>query len=139
MGKPNRRRHAALPLPQPAPALRSADDNPEIDLQETVYVHGGAALAVQERFRASNSACEVDLTGQVNAETAYRRSLGAVGGAGDFLRAASRAPENAEKLSPARTVAFDYLLEDEQYRDNPRYRGIAHEREVVDISFNDTI
>lgn len=45
------------------------------------------------RFVAVNSALEIDLTGQVNAETAQGRHIGLVGGQMDFVRAANRAPE----------------------------------------------
>jgi acetyl-CoA hydrolase len=45
------------------------------------------------RFVAINGALEVDLTGQVNAETASGRHVGLVGGQMDFVRAANRAPE----------------------------------------------
>ena len=47
-------------------------------------------LAAQYRLVAINSAIEVDLTGQVNSETAASRYVGAVGGATDFLRGAAR-------------------------------------------------
>ena len=45
-------------------------------------------LAQIERFTALNSAVEVDLSGQINAEVAAGVYVGAVGGAVDFLRAA---------------------------------------------------
>jgi acyl-CoA hydrolase len=45
------------------------------------------------RFITINGALEVDLTGQVNAETAGGRHIGLVGGQMDFVRAANRAPE----------------------------------------------
>ena len=54
------------------------------------YTHAAEVLAAQDRFAALNSALEVDLSGQVNAEVARGRYLGAVGGAVDFLRAAAR-------------------------------------------------
>jgi acyl-CoA hydrolase len=41
---------------------------------------------------AVNSAVEVDLTGQVNAEVARGSYVGAVGGALDFIRAANQSP-----------------------------------------------
>src|SRR5256885_649469 len=47
-------------------------------------------LAGQDRFVAINSALEVDLSGQVNAEVAGGSYVGAVGGAVDFLRGAAR-------------------------------------------------
>ncbi|MGW6458868.1 acetyl-CoA hydrolase/transferase C-terminal domain-containing protein, partial [Streptomyces sp. NPDC055078] len=43
-----------------------------------------------DRFGAINSAVEVDLDGQINAEVARNTYVGAVGGAIDFLRGAAR-------------------------------------------------
>ena len=53
------------------------------------YTHGRATLARLRRLVSINSALEVDLTGQVNAETADGAYVGAVGGQVDFIRAAS--------------------------------------------------
>jgi acyl-CoA hydrolase len=50
--------------------------------------HDPATLAGIERFTAINGALEVDLTGQVNAEQAGGRYVGAVGGQADFARGA---------------------------------------------------
>ncbi len=61
-----------------------------IELRDTRYTHDPAVLAAQDRLVAINSATEVDLTGQVNSETAAGRYVGAVGGATDFLRGAAR-------------------------------------------------
>jgi acyl-CoA hydrolase len=61
-----------------------------IELRDTRYTHDPAVLAAQSRLVAINSATEVDLTGQVNSETAADRYVGAVGGATDFLRGAAR-------------------------------------------------
>ena len=52
--------------------------------------HDVRCIAVLPRFVAINSAVEVDLTGQVNAEVAKGSYLGAVGGALDFMRAAAQ-------------------------------------------------
>lgn len=67
-----------------------ASRNPQVSVRETRYTHDPAVLAAQDRFTAINAAIEVDLTGQVNAEVARGRYVGAVGGAPDFLRAAAR-------------------------------------------------
>ncbi|MGK8204860.1 acetyl-CoA hydrolase/transferase family protein [Burkholderia cenocepacia] len=64
--------------------------NPNVLLRSTDYVHNAEVLASIDRLVAINSAIEVDLTGQVNAEVANGSYLGAVGGAGDFLRGAAR-------------------------------------------------
>lgn len=71
-----------------------AHDNPAIELRETEYTHDPGVLAAQDRFVAINSAVEVDLSGQVNAEVIGSPDradyVGAVGGAVDFLRGARR-------------------------------------------------
>ncbi len=67
-----------------------ADHNPDIVLAETPVTHGEASLAQQLCLCSINSAVEVDLTGQVNAEVSGGRYVGAVGGQGDYVRAAAR-------------------------------------------------
>ncbi|HET7670381.1 MAG TPA: acetyl-CoA hydrolase/transferase C-terminal domain-containing protein [Burkholderiales bacterium] len=69
-----------------------ARDNPALKLASTDVTHGARSLAGIERFVAINSAVEVDLTGQVNGEVAKGSYVGAVGGALDFVRAASQSP-----------------------------------------------
>jgi acyl-CoA hydrolase len=49
-------------------------------------------LAGVDRLVAMNSALQVDLTGQVNAEVAGSRYLGGIGGQADFLRGAQLSP-----------------------------------------------
>jgi len=75
-----------------------ARDNPAIRLRSTEYTHDPRVLASLPRFVAINSAVEVDLTGQVNAEVANGSYLGAVGGALDFVRAASQSPGGVSLL-----------------------------------------
>jgi acyl-CoA hydrolase len=67
-----------------------ARENPAVRLRSTEFTHNARVLAGIERFVAINSAVEVDLTGQVNAEVAKGSYLGAVGGALDFIRAANQ-------------------------------------------------
>jgi acyl-CoA hydrolase len=72
---------------------RFADRNPAIQIRATSYTHDALVLGQFRRFVAINGALEVDLTGQVNAETARGRHIGVVGGQMDFIRAANRAAE----------------------------------------------
>ena len=65
-----------------------AHRNAQIQFRSSAYTHGPGVLAQIERFTAINSAVEVDLSGQINAEVAAGVYVGAVGGAVDFLRAA---------------------------------------------------
>ncbi|WP_454806680.1 acetyl-CoA hydrolase/transferase family protein [Paraburkholderia fungorum] len=71
---------------------RFAHRNPSLMLRGTEYTHNPDVLRRIDRFVAINSAVEVDLTGQVNAEVAAGAYVGAVGGIGDFLRAAQVSP-----------------------------------------------
>jgi acyl-CoA hydrolase len=67
-----------------------ADHNRRIQMRSASYTHDSELLGRLNKFVAINSAIEVDLTGQVNAELADGRYLGAVGGAVDFIRGAQR-------------------------------------------------
>lgn len=69
-----------------------AHDNPAFRLCPPLVTHGHASIAALSRFCAINSAIEVDLTGQVNAETLGGRYVGAVGGQVDFVRGANASP-----------------------------------------------
>ncbi|MCT9810046.1 acetyl-CoA hydrolase [Acidovorax sp. Be4] len=67
-----------------------AHGNPGFALRETAYTHDAQVLACSHKLAAINSAIEVDLTGQINAEVVGGVYVGAVGGALDFLRGAAR-------------------------------------------------
>lgn len=67
-----------------------AHRNESVQFRSTAYTHDIDVLGRIDRFVAINSALEVDLTGQVNAEAVAGRYLGAVGGALDFMRGAAR-------------------------------------------------
>ena len=67
-----------------------ADNNPLIDLRRTEYVNDPFVVAQNDRMVAINSALEVDLTGQVCADSIGPRMYSAVGGQLDFIYGASR-------------------------------------------------
>lgn len=67
---------------------RFAHRNPALRLASLDYTHAGPSLARLKRLVSINSALEVDLTGQVNAEALGSDYIGAVGGQVDFVRAA---------------------------------------------------
>jgi acyl-CoA hydrolase len=71
-----------------AQALGAA--NRAVQFRSVDYTHAADVLARQDRLVAINSAIEIDLTGQVNAEVAGESYVGAVGGALDFLEGANR-------------------------------------------------
>ncbi len=72
---------------------RWADRNPALAVRSMRHTHAQTVMEHFRRFVSINSALEVDLTGQVNAETVGGRHIGQIGGQIDFVRAGVRAPE----------------------------------------------
>jgi acetyl-CoA hydrolase len=66
-----------------------AHDNPLIDLHRTEYINDPFVIAQNERQVAINSAIEVDLTGQVCADSIGPKLYSGVGGQLDFIYGAS--------------------------------------------------
>ena len=67
-----------------------AHQNKAIRMCSTAYTHNAAVLAQLDRLVTINSALEVDLTGQVNAEQSGSAYMGGTGGQVDFVRAGAR-------------------------------------------------
>ena len=70
---------------------RFAHKNRRIRLFTYDHTHRAEVLCRLDRFVAINSAIEVDLTGQINAEVANGEYIGGTGGQGDFVRGAQLA------------------------------------------------
>lgn len=66
------------------------DDNPLIELHPTEYVNDPFVIAQNDRQVAINSAIEIDLTGQVCADSIGPKLYSGVGGQLDFIYGASR-------------------------------------------------
>lgn len=65
------------------------DDNPTIEMQESSYTNDTRLIRKNPKVTAINSAIEVDLTGQVCADTIGTRQYSGVGGQMDFIRGAA--------------------------------------------------
>ncbi|HET9489675.1 MAG TPA: acetyl-CoA hydrolase/transferase C-terminal domain-containing protein [Methylomirabilota bacterium] len=65
-------------------------DNPVVNMESSEWVHDPQVVAALDRFVAVNSALEVDLTGQVTAESLGPRQVAGIGGQLDFVLGASR-------------------------------------------------
>jgi 4-hydroxybutyrate CoA-transferase len=65
------------------------DDNPEVAMLDVAYVNDTAVIRRNPKVVAINSAIEVDLTGQVCADSIGTRMYSGVGGQMDFIRGAS--------------------------------------------------
>ena len=65
------------------------DDNPQVLMLDIAYVNDSAVIRRNPKVTAVNSAIEVDLTGQVCADSIGTRHYSGVGGQMDFIRGAS--------------------------------------------------
>ncbi len=66
------------------------DDNPMVEMHPTEYVNDPFVIAQNDRMVAVNSAIEVDLTGQICADSIGPKLYSGVGGQLDFVYGASR-------------------------------------------------
>jgi 4-hydroxybutyrate CoA-transferase len=66
------------------------DNNPLIEMHPTEYINDPFVIAQNDRMVALNSAIEVDLTGQVCADSIGTKFYSGVGGQMDFIYGASR-------------------------------------------------
>lgn len=68
------------------------DDNPQVAMLDIGYVNDPEVIRRNPKVTAINSAIEVDLTGQVCADSIGTRLYSGVGGQMDFIRGASLSP-----------------------------------------------
>ena len=68
-------------------------DNPMVEMRPTDFTNDTHVIRSFSRMTAINSAIEVDLTGQVCADSIGHRMYSGVGGQMDFIRGAALAPE----------------------------------------------
>lgn len=80
------------------------DQNSSVRLCGIKQTHAPGVLAQLTRLVTINSAIEVDLTGQVNAEQVGSDYIGAIGGQVDFVRAGARAPAGASIIALGSTA-----------------------------------
>lgn len=81
-----------------------AHDNPLIDLHRTEYINDPFVIAQNDRQVAINSAIEVDLTGQVCADSIGPKLYSGVGGQLDFIYGASRSEGGVPIIALPSTV-----------------------------------
>ena len=90
---------------------RWVDDNPIIELHPTEYVNDPFVIAQNERMVAVNSAIEVDLTGQVCADSIGHKFYSGVGGQLDFIYGASRSREGVPIIAlPSTAKDFSRIV-----------------------------
>ncbi len=97
-----------------------AHRNRAIRLFTFMHTHRAEVLSQLDNFVAINSAIEVDLTGQINAEIASGVQVGGVGGQGDFLRGANLAARGHAIVAMPSTA-----LDGKASRIVPRLSGVV--------------
>jgi acyl-CoA hydrolase len=65
-------------------------DNPLVNMEPSSWTHDPVVVGDHDRFVAVNSALEIDITGQVTAESLGPRQVAGIGGQFDFVLGASR-------------------------------------------------
>jgi len=74
-------------------------DNALVSMESSAWTHDPHVVASLPRFVAINSALEVDLSGQITAESLGVRQVAGIGGQFDFVMGASRSPGGASVIA----------------------------------------
>ncbi|MCO5183271.1 MAG: 4-hydroxybutyrate CoA-transferase [Anaerolineae bacterium] len=85
------------------------DNNPIVELHPTDYVNDPFNISRNDRMVAVNGAIEVDLTGQVCADSIGPNIYSGVGGQLDFIRGAARAKEGLPIIALLSTAKRDTI------------------------------
>ncbi|MHB8076922.1 acetyl-CoA hydrolase/transferase family protein [Desulfosporosinus fructosivorans] len=81
------------------------DNNPTVELHPVDYVNDPYVIGQHEKMISINSALQVDLMGQVNAEMIGSRQFSAVGGQVDYVRGTSRSLNGKSIIALPSTAA----------------------------------
>src|SRR5690349_17276076 len=85
------------------------DDNPMVEMRPVDFTNDSAIIRSFHRMIAINSAIEVDLTGQVVADSIGERVYSGVGGQMDFIRGAALASEGRAIIALPSTAAGGHV------------------------------
>jgi acyl-CoA hydrolase len=81
------------------------NDNPMVEMRSVDFTNDTQVIRTFRRMTAINSAIEVDMTGQVVADSIGSRIYSGVGGQMDFIRGAALAPEGRAIIALPSTAA----------------------------------
>ncbi|MGK2850834.1 MAG: acetyl-CoA hydrolase/transferase family protein [Candidatus Limnocylindrales bacterium] len=80
-------------------------ENPDVEFRPASYTHDPRVSSRWRRFVTVNSGLEIDLTGQVNAESVNGRQVSGPGGGPDFIEGSRLAPDSRSILALPSTAA----------------------------------
>ena len=81
------------------------NNNPDVEMQSVDYINDPCVVGQHENMVSINSALQVDLMGEVNAEMIGSRQFSGVGGQVDFVRGASRSLNGKSIIALPSTAA----------------------------------
>lgn len=84
---------------------RFVDDNPMVEMRPVDYTNDTAVIRRLRRMTAINSAIEIDLTGQVCADSIGHRLYSGIGGQMDFVRGAALAEDGRSIIALPSTTS----------------------------------
>jgi 4-hydroxybutyrate CoA-transferase len=82
-----------------------ADNNPMVEMRPVDYTNDPFIVSMNDRMISINSALQVDLTGQICADTIGYRQYSGVGGQVDFVRGSSRSKDGKSIIALPSTAA----------------------------------
>ena len=80
-------------------------ENPIVNMEPASFTHDVRVIAGMERFTSINSAVEVDLHGQLNAESVAGTQISGIGGSFDFIQGALLSPGGRSIIAVTSTAA----------------------------------
>ncbi|HIF08782.1 MAG TPA: hypothetical protein EYQ81_02340 [Sneathiellales bacterium] len=80
------------------------NNNPQIELRAASYTHSPTVIGANPKFTSINSALEIDLMGQVNAEAVNGKPVAGIGGSLDFFEGAARSDGGRAVIALASTA-----------------------------------
>lgn len=101
------------------------DDNPMVELHPSDYTNNSSIIRQFEHMVAINSAIQVDLSGQVCAESLGPKLYSGVGGQMDFLRGAALSPRGRPIIALPATARVSSSMKAATQSSHPTVPGIG--------------
>jgi len=109
------------------------DDNPDIGVAPVFYTNDPHVIAQNHRMVSINSALEVDLHGQIIADTIGPRQFSGVGGHMDFTEGTSLSLEHASLICLQSTATVDGVLKSRIIGDMTAHSTVTSPRQLAGI------
>ncbi len=109
------------------------DDNPDIGVAPVFYTNDPHVIAQNHRMVSINSALEVDLHGQIVADTIGPRQFSGVGGHMDFTEGTSLSLEHASLICLQSTATVDGVLKSRIIGDMTPHSTVTSPRQLAQV------